>query len=393
MIKTEGERGGERQFLNIRTGGEDRIQRGLGSQLIRRARGQPLREQFGQLEHLVRPLVSRCVADQQEAVKLGASKRVDISEEREGLNAKKRDTDGGTWIIGVGPKSEMAERSLSRTWGPGPGDGQEGRRGSRFDRCSVVDVAVGYVHPLLVSWDPRLDPRELQRDEHWKEAKWRVGEDYNPGQTLMLTPLAKEGTGTGTDTWTRYFLPSVLPSWTLYHGRSRQEPRFVSFLLLSAYLPEQVGTSCQAFVISPCWITETVARYDTRFPGTLTICVDDTTTARFPVLSCASRPTDFLAVSDYSTISTQVLERLWCHSYDYSEIVSCEFTSHPSHYSMCGMTTHLVMTGDKTCLENSFLLEEWRMVKLMHPAYFRYGATVIFRIGTTITESPNENPS
>ncbi|KAI6768728.1 hypothetical protein HG531_010917 [Fusarium graminearum] len=146
----------------------------LLADLIRRARGQPLREQFGQLEHLVRPLVSRCVADQQEAVKLGASKRVDISEEREGLNAKKRDTDGGTWIIGVGPKSEMAERSLSRTWGPGPGDGQEGRRGSRFDRCSVVDVAVGYVHPLLVSWDPRLDPRELQRDEHWKEVKMRI---------------------------------------------------------------------------------------------------------------------------------------------------------------------------------------------------------------------------
>ncbi|CAG1980412.1 unnamed protein product [Fusarium graminearum] len=302
MIKTEGERGGERQFLNISPGGEDRIQRGLGSQLIRRARGQPLREQFGQLEHLVRPLVSRCVADQQEAVKLGASKRVDISEEREGLNAKKRDTDGGTWIIGVGPKSEMAERSLSRTWGPGPGDGQEGRRGSRFDRCSVVDVAVGYVHPLLVSWDPRLDPRELQRDEHWKEVKMRIT------CAFRAVSLSKAHGWTGT-----------VPAQA-----------------------QNQAQRCQAFVISPCWITETVARYDTRFPGTLTICVDDTTTARFPVLSCASRPTDFLAVSDYSTISTQVLERLWCHSYDYSEIVSCEFTSHPSHYSMCGMTTHLV---------------------------------------------------
>ncbi|PTD08808.1 hypothetical protein FCULG_00010855 [Fusarium culmorum] len=306
MIKTEGERGGERQFLNISPGGEDRIQRGLGSQLTRRARGQPLREQFGQLEHLVRPLVSRCVADQQEAVKLGASKRVDISEEREGLNAKKRDTDGGTWIIGVGPKSEMAERSLSRTWGPGPGDGQEGRRGSRFDRCSVVDVAVGYAHPLLVSWDPRLDPRELQRDEHWKEAKWRIGEDYNPGQTLMLTPLAKEGTGTGTNTWTRYLLPSFRPSvmdslsWLLEAGTT------LCFFSPSVSLLTRAG-SCQAFVISPCWITETVARYDTRFPGTLTICVDDTTTARFPVLSCACRPTDSLAVSDYRVLreSTQ----------------------------------------------------------------------------------------
>ncbi|CEI70187.1 unnamed protein product [Fusarium venenatum] len=35
---------------------------------------------------------------------------------------------------------------------------------------------------------------------------WR--EDSNPGPTLMLTPLEEEGTGT--DTWKRYFLSSVM---------------------------------------------------------------------------------------------------------------------------------------------------------------------------------------
>ncbi|CEI70186.1 unnamed protein product [Fusarium venenatum] len=116
MIETKGERGGEQRFLiqEGRTGAREDWGRSRLDGL--EARGPPLREQFGQLDHLVRPLVSRCVADQQEAVKLGASKRVDINEEREGLDAKKRDTDGGTWIIGVGSKSEMAERSLSRTW-------------------------------------------------------------------------------------------------------------------------------------------------------------------------------------------------------------------------------------------------------------------------------------
>jgi hypothetical protein len=89
MIGTEGERGGKRHFLNISPGGEDKNQRGLGSQSTRCARGETaaiagtIRSTRGSSEApglKPDPLVSCCVADQQEAVKLGASKRVDIQQ-------------------------------------------------------------------------------------------------------------------------------------------------------------------------------------------------------------------------------------------------------------------------------------------------------------------------
>ncbi|CEI70188.1 unnamed protein product [Fusarium venenatum] len=102
-----------------------------------------------------------------------------------------------------------------------------------------------------------------------------------------------------------------------------------------------------------CAGTETVARYHTRFPGTLAICVDDTTTARFPILSCCG----FEAFRG-------AIHRLLGNSHP--RIYDASFHSIVWHDGSFGASYTIlqVVTGEKTCLENSFLLEEWRTAKV-----------------------------